>query len=129
MVTSETLLPPPGSSAAPSSVVVAAKPAAPPPPPERRFEMPNPAVGHVSVGAPKATSIFIQAGAFAQYDNALKVRANLTGVGNVNLTSTLVNGRDIFRVRVGPIADVDQADKMLERVIKAGYGDARIIVD
>jgi rare lipoprotein A len=130
MVTSEALLPPPGGSAAPSSMVVAAKPAAPPPPaPERRFEMPNPAVGQVSVGAAKATNIYIQAGAFAQYDNALKVRANLTGVGNVNLSSTLVNGRDIFRVRLGPIADVDQADKLLERVIKAGYGDARIIVD
>jgi rare lipoprotein A len=129
MVTSEALLPPPGGAASPSSVVVAAKPAAAPPAPERRFEMPNPAVGQVSVGAAKATNIFIQAGAFAQYDNALKVRANLTGMGNVNLTSTLVNGRDIFRVRVGPIADVDQADKMLERVIKAGYGDARIIVD
>ena len=57
------------------------------------------------------------------------VRAILSGLGKVKLTSVLVNGRDLFRVRVGPLANVADADQILNRVVAAGYPDARIIID
>ena len=90
---------------------------------------PLPVPGEVTVQPVGPSSIYVQAGAFAMFDNANRVRANLTRLGNVNLTSVMVNGKDVYRVRVGPILDVDQADKLLERVIQAGYAGARIVVD
>ncbi len=75
------------------------------------------------------TSIFVQAGAFGVFENANKVQARLSPVGNVFLDRILVNGRDLFRVRVGPFVDVSQADEILNTVVASGFPDARIIVD
>jgi rare lipoprotein A len=73
--------------------------------------------------------IFIQAGAFSKYENANKVRAKLSGLGTVTISSVLINGQDLFRVRVGPMESIAQADHMLERVFESGYTEARTIVD
>ncbi len=75
------------------------------------------------------TRIFIQAGAFSNFDNANRVRAVLSSLGSVKVSPVLINGRDLFRVRVGPIKSIAEADHMLERVIASGYTDARTIVD
>ncbi len=74
------------------------------------------------------TRLFVQAGAYAVFDNANRVRARLASLGTVVVTSVLVGGRDVFRVRIGPLASVEQADGVLDGVIRAGYPDARIIV-
>ncbi len=74
------------------------------------------------------SQIFIQAGAYSVYDNANRAAARLTTVGNVGIASVLVNSRDVYRVRVGPLASVEEADTALEQVIRAGYNDARIVV-
>jgi rare lipoprotein A len=73
--------------------------------------------------------MFIQAGAFSNFENANRVRARLSELGTVKVSPVLINGRDLFRVRVGPLTSVAQADHMLERVILSGYTDARTIVD
>lgn len=83
----------------------------------------------VTVAPVKETSIFIQAGAFSQFTNANRASAILSQVGTVNITPVLINGRDLFRVRLGPLASVEEADALLEQVIATGYVDARIIVD
>ena len=73
--------------------------------------------------------IFIQAGAFSNFENANRVRASLSAHGTVKVSRVLINGRDLFRVRIGPLASVAQADHMLERVFQSGYTEARTIVD
>ena len=75
-----------------------------------------------------STNIFVQAGAFSRFDNANKVRASLSPLGTVNLSQVLVGGRDLYRVRLGPIESVSAADRMLVAVANAGYPEARIIV-
>lgn len=87
---------------------------------------PESLVGHEAV---KPTSIFVQAGAFGVFENANQVRARLSPLGSVFLDQVLVGGRDLYRVRIGPIASVDQADELLSQVVGNGYPDARIIVD
>jgi len=77
----------------------------------------------------KPTSIYVQAGAFGLFDNANKVRARLSPLGSVFLDQVLINGQDLYRVRIGPLKDVQQADATLAQVIVTGYPDARIIVD
>ena len=75
------------------------------------------------------SNIFVQAGAYSRFDNATQARARLSSLGGVKVTSVLIGGRDLYRVRVGPMASVADADLALERVIATGYFDARIIVD
>ncbi len=89
----------------------------------------EPVTGEVKVQTVPATQIFVQAGAFSRFDNANKVRARLSGVGPVKISSVLIGGRDLFRVRVGPLKSVKVADSMLESVSRAGYPGARIIVE
>ncbi len=75
------------------------------------------------------SDVYIQAGAFSQYDNANRVKAALAQIGEVKISSVIVNGRDLFRVRLGPINSVETADSLLEQVIQVGYPDAKVIVD
>ena len=89
----------------------------------------EPETGVVTVGPVTKTNIYIQAGAFGQFENANKVRARLSPLGTVKITSVLVDGRDLYRVRVGPLTNVADADRLLGRVIGSGYSNARIIVD
>ena len=131
-VNSETLPPPPGAKAA------AERPVASLPSPPRNSvtssaaveteDLPNPVVGVVTKVPPHPTRIFIQAGAFGVYQNAYRVQAMLTGIGQVEISQVLIEDRDLYRVRVGPIASVDKADTVLEQVVGAGYNDARIVV-
>lgn len=74
-------------------------------------------------------SVFIQAGAFSQFQNANRASAILSQVGEVSISPVLINGKDLFRVRLGPMGSIADADAMLERVTASGYVDARIIVD
>ena len=83
----------------------------------------------VTMQTVRKTNLFIQAGAFSRFDNANRVRARLTAAGPVKISSVLVNGRDLFRVRVGPMGNVAEADRMLASVIRAGYQNARIIIE
>lgn len=130
-VSSESLPPPPGGKEAnnreiaslPSPVPTVAEPVA-----VEAKELTDPVVGVVSSVPAEQTQIFIQAGAFGLYDNANRVRANIASIGNVNISSVLINNRDLFRVRVGPVASVEEADTVLEQVARAGYNDARIII-
>jgi rare lipoprotein A len=75
------------------------------------------------------TSIYVQAGSFGVAENAQRMLAKLRGVGNAGITQAIVNGKTFYRVRVGPIADVDQADATLSRVVNAGANGAKIVVD
>ena len=75
------------------------------------------------------TSIFVQAGAFTQYANANRLRAQLSPLGNAEIERAMVNDREFFRVRLGPVADVATADQLLNRMVDQGYTRARVVVD
>jgi rare lipoprotein A len=75
------------------------------------------------------TNIYIQAGAFTRFDFANRTAARLSELGNVSVTSTKINGKEFFRVRAGPIKQLNNADEMLDRIIRAGFNNARIVID
>ena len=104
--------------AAPAPVTPVAVPSAPPPLPET-----------VTVVPVQATHIYIQAGAFARADNALRVKSRLDALGPVRVYGARVGGLDVYRVQLGPIDNVDEADKLLSRVVDTGLAEARIVVD
>jgi rare lipoprotein A len=76
------------------------------------------------------TNIFIQAGSFLQIANAEHLKDKLSRkVGFARVIPVQVGAQRFYRVRVGPIGTVDQADQMLDQVIALGHKDARIIVE
>lgn len=77
----------------------------------------------------RPTSIFVQAGAFSQVANAVRLRARLAALGNVQIAKALVGDTDFYRVRLGPMTSVDEADRTLELLLRNGYNDARVVVD
>jgi rare lipoprotein A len=74
-------------------------------------------------------SIFIQAGAFTDYSNAVRAQAILSQMSTTSITQIEINQREYFRVRVGPYDSVDMADAVLDQAVALGYPDSRIIVD
>lgn len=90
--------------------------------------LPAEAVQQVPVN-PAATRIFVQAGSFTNFDYANRLRARLASLGNVEISPVMVKNVQFFRVRVGPIANVDDADKALARVVASGQNDARVVID
>ena len=77
----------------------------------------------------RATSIFIQAGSFTRYDNAHRLSAKLSPYGATNVNRVAVNGTEYFRVRLGPLASVVEADRTLAALLAGGNTDAKIVVD
>jgi rare lipoprotein A len=75
------------------------------------------------------TSIFVQVGAFSRPDNANALAARLSSLGPVRVQPAVVHGQNFYRVRFGPMPDVDAADAMLSRVIGAGFPEALTVVD
>jgi len=73
--------------------------------------------------------IFVQAGAFTNKDNAARLKQKLIKVGHVTVADVVLKGVRFYRVRLGPVADVPSADKLLKRVTDAGANNARIVVD
>ena len=121
-------LPPPGGTPVPVAAAKQVDGAAQATGPAPRLAV-NAAPGVVTEIAIAPSRLFVQAGAYAQYTNANRARAFLSSLGPVKVTSVLVGGRDLFRVRIGPLSTVAEADGFLEAVVGAGYADARIIVE
>ena len=86
-------------------------------------------IGQVSEVPVHATNIFVQAGSFSRYDNAARLSAQLSSLGNAGIQQAYVKGQTVYRVRLGPLASVEDADRLLDRVIGGGHPDARVLVE
>ena len=83
----------------------------------------------VTVQIPVATRLYVQVGAFARPENAARLQSELAGFGQSHVHAIEVDGRRFYRVRVGPIQTIDNADWVLGQVIQAGYPQAQLVVD
>jgi rare lipoprotein A len=79
------------------------------------------------VPAKNSGRIFVQAGAFAVPENALRVRARIAALGSVEILSPTAHGSGLYRVRLGPVASAAAATQLLSKVVGSGYPDARVI--
>jgi rare lipoprotein A len=76
----------------------------------------------------RPTSLWIEMGTFNQREFAERQRARVAVLRP--LIESLRTGREqTYRVRIGPLSDVGEADAVLGQVIRAGVPDARIVVE
>ena len=83
----------------------------------------------VDVAAVPPSAIYVQAGAFSVYDNALNLRNRLFNLAPTKIEPIDVKGTKFYRVRLGPMATVPEADVLLDRVLATGQTGARVIVE
>lgn len=86
---------------------------------------PNPTVEKSPVSP---TQIYVQAGSFSQLSNARRLSEKLGVIANPNIETADYAGRTLYKVKLGPMSNVQEADNILRRVLASGQSDARIIV-
>jgi rare lipoprotein A len=75
--------------------------------------------------------LFVQAGAFADPTNAERLAAKLRGgsYGNVVVRDDQIAGRKMYRVRIGPVPNVAEFDRVVAALEQAGINDAHLALD
>jgi len=84
------------------------------------------------VPVPEINGIFLQLGAFVSSQNAyaLKNRANSAlDSALAKVSSTLNGSQKFYRVRIGPLDNVEQADSLTERLTRKGFNTPSVVID
>ena len=124
-------------SAAPAAAPLIATPItgadAPPPSPAAVAQSPEAASdvnGAVST-VPVPRALFIQAGAFSDPNNAERLMQKLRGggYGKVFVRDDDIAGRRMYRVRIGPVPNVAEFDRIVAALERAGINDAHLALD
>jgi rare lipoprotein A len=92
------------------------------------------AASRVTVAPPVPDdSVYVQAGAFRSRQNADalagRIRREAPGVPAVFVVEDEVAGRPIYRVRIGPIAGVEDFDRVVQKMTMIGIPDAYLALD
>ena len=79
--------------------------------------------------AGQQVDIYVQVGAFRSRDNAVKLRSQFAGLdlGNVAVHGYSMQDEPIYKVRVGPLETVEQADATVEKISLLGHTDHKIV--
>lgn len=85
--------------------------------------------GKVRLEPIRDTNIYVQAGSFLRRDFASRLSARLSKLAKSHVTAAVVGRRMFFRVRLGPVSNVDEADRLLNVLLAKGISDARVVVD
>jgi rare lipoprotein A len=75
--------------------------------------------------------VYLQVGAFASRENAEGVAERLrrARIYNVELSPRTDVEPQLWRVRVGPLRNVDEVDAVSIRVADSGFPEARVVID
>jgi peptidoglycan lytic transglycosylase len=86
-----------------------------------------PAVVQVAVPA----ALFIQAGAFSDPKNAERLVEKLRGgsYGKIFVRDNEIAGRRMYRVRIGPVPNVAEYDRIVAALARVGVHDAHLALD
>jgi rare lipoprotein A len=123
----EDLAPPPGAAQArnvrearpmPGGRAEAVQAAAPMQVPDRLPET-------VTRGPARPGRLYVETASFSRRDLAERQAARIRG----RVEATGPRGRQTFRVRIGPLGSVAEADRALENTLRAGVSEARIVVE
>lgn len=75
--------------------------------------------------------LYLQLGSFIERNNAESLRAQLV-LNNVNaaaIQQTTVDRHNIYRVRIGPLTTVEEADRIASQISSLGIGIPTIVID
>jgi rare lipoprotein A len=122
VITASSGAPAPVAAAPPGAALAAAAPAA---------AVPSAVTPAGSGAAATSPVLFVQAGAFSDPANAERLAEKLRGrsYGKVFVREDQIAGRRMYRVRIGPVPDVAEFDRVVAALERAGVNDAHLALD
>lgn len=92
-------------------------------------QVPRPTVASAPVRASEPFGIFLQIGAFERRDNAerLNRRVGKYLAKSVHIKEASNNGKSLYRVQIGPIANVDVADQIVDTLTRIGVTEHQFV--
>ncbi len=84
-------------------------------------------IAQVEQSAPSAVNYFVQAGTFADPDNAERLRQEFVNIGPVQVAELMGNDGPVYRMRVGPFDNLHDAQVALNQVYGYGLPDAHLL--
>jgi rare lipoprotein A len=90
-----------------------------------------PAIAPAPITSVPVSALFVQAGAFADPANAERLAEKLRGggYGKVFVRDDMIAGRRMYRVRIGPVPDVPEFDRIVAALEGVGVRDAHLALD
>ena len=84
-----------------------------------------------AAAAAAGTDVYIQVGAFSSRQNAEQLQSQLNShaLGRVSIQQGQTDAGLVYRVRIGPLASVDAADRTAQGLERIGVMDFRIVID
>jgi rare lipoprotein A len=76
-------------------------------------------------------ALYLQVGAFSDASNAERAanQVRAAKLGDVHVVEAKVDGKTLRRVRLGPLRDADEADRLTPKLKGLGLGEPRVAVD
>jgi rare lipoprotein A len=89
------------------------------------------AIAPAGNASPVTAALFVQAGAFSDPENAQRLAERLRGgsYGKVSVRDDQIAGRRMYRVRIGPVPNVAEFDRVVAALERAGINDAHLALD
>ncbi len=76
------------------------------------------------------SKMYLQVGAFNDRGNAEQLKQQLNELsGNVAVDTTRNGNNSIYRVRIGPLASAEEADRLASRITAQGFSEPHIVID
>ncbi len=74
--------------------------------------------------------LYLQAGAFISRNNAQQLQHQLQSALQIhNIRSIYSADKQLYRVRIGPLANIDEADQLAEKISQRGLAQPHIVID
>lgn len=79
----------------------------------------------------KDVGIYVQLGAFRSQENAYKLRNQYKAyqLGNIEVSTSDFEGSPIYKVRIGPLATVKQADETTAKLNELGHTEYKLVFE
>ncbi len=74
---------------------------------------------------------YIQVGSFSNLNNAEGLKQKLAPIGKnkININEVVVSGNTLYRVRIGPLTDIEQADAIVSNLTNYDVNEHRIVTN
>lgn len=77
---------------------------------------------------PAAGRIWVRAAAYTEKSRAERIRGKLGRLGGTRITPVQIRRTVFYRVEVGPVRSTREGDRLLARVVRMGYKNARVVI-
>lgn len=81
------------------------------------------------IAAPAGRGYFVQAGSFANLNNAKHLTQKLQSIGRTEMLTSTQNGKTLYRVRIGPVKEQSQAQAIANKLGAYGVINPKVISD